>query len=139
MPDLKLTRMELARVFMRHPDTAAEFASALHYFATTLEQTRGRRNANYKQMTMINSARVSSYNKLGTLLDQKGPMLTKLIKDLCIPANNLLHPLTVDWYDILGQTPPVHRYFEDTTPYQGLTAARQMNAAQGKIPPWKFR
>ena len=139
MPDLKLTRMELARVFMRHPDTAAEFASALHYFATTLEQTRGRRNANYKQMTMINSARVSSYNKLGTLLDQKGPMLTKLIKDLCIPANNLLHPLTVDWYDILGQTPPVHRYFEDTTPYQGLTAARQMNAAQGQIPPWKFR
>lgn len=139
MPALKLTRMELARVFMRHPDTAGEFASALHYFSTTLEQTRGRRNANYKQMSMINAARVSSYNRLGALLDQKSVMLTKLIKELCAPSSNLLHSMTVDWYDILGQTPPVHRYFEDTSPYQGITAARQMNAAQGQLPPWKTR
>lgn len=137
-PHLRLSRMELARVFMRHPDIAGEFASALQHFSNSLEQTRGRRNANYKQINMMNSARVISYNRLGNLLDQKGPMLTQLLKKLCTEASSRLHPMTVDWYAILGQIPPVHRYFEDTTPYHGISASRQASAAQGQVPPWRF-
>lgn len=137
-PHLRLTRMELSRVFMRHPEIAGEFASALQHYSNSLEQTRGRRNANYKQINMMNSARVLSYNRFGNLLDQKGPMLTRLLKELCTEASSRLHPMTVDWYSILGQIPPVHRYFEDTTPYHGISSARQASAAQGQVPPWRF-
>jgi hypothetical protein len=137
-PALRLSRMELARVFMRHPEISGEFASALQHFSNSLEQTRGRRNANYKQISMMNAARVNSYNRLGTLLDQKGPMLTALLKTLCTEPASRLNHLTVDWYAILGQIPPIHKYFEDTTPYHGISAARHANAAQGQVPPWRF-
>ena len=37
-PQYRITCMELARIFMRHPDIAPEFASCLHYSMTNIEQ-----------------------------------------------------------------------------------------------------
>lgn len=133
----KLTRMELARVLMRHPDFSPEFASALHYFTSSLEQSRGARNANYKQISMMNAARINSYKRLGALLEEKGQILAEVIQSLCSDSAYLLHPLTVDWYDILGQMPPVHRYFDDPTPYQGVSETRLAGTGPND-PPWRF-
>jgi hypothetical protein len=135
---VRLTRAELARLLMRHDDFAAEFASALHYYTANLEQTRAGRNANYKQIRMMAAARVTSYASLGTLLADREEALTKALKATCeSQAASMLHPLTVDWYDVLGQAPPVHRYFEDPTPYQGLSDMRRATA-EGRVPPWRF-
>lgn len=49
----RLTRAELARLLMRHEDFASDFATCLHHYATNLEQSRGGRNASYKQMTQV--------------------------------------------------------------------------------------
>jgi hypothetical protein len=135
---VRLTRAELARLLMRHDDFAAEFASALHYYTANLEQTRAGRNANYKQIRMMAAARVTSYASLGTLLADKEEALTQALTEACASqAASMLHPLTVDWYDVLGQAPPVHRYFEDPTPYQGLSDMRRATA-EGRVPPWRF-
>ena len=47
----RLTRAELARLLTRHDDFASDFATCLHHYATNLGQSRGGRNASYKQMT----------------------------------------------------------------------------------------
>jgi hypothetical protein len=78
MAPRRLTRMELARVLMRHEDFAPEFASALNYFTANLEQTRVGRNPNYKQMRMMSAARVTSYASLGTLLANKRGVLNQV-------------------------------------------------------------
>ena len=136
-PQFRLTRMELARVLMRHPDFAPEFAAALHYYTSSLEQTRGARNANYKQISMMNAARINSYKRLGTLLDEKGAVLVQVMRELCTEPAYYMHPLTVDWYDILGQMPPVHRYFDDPSPYQGISESRLAGMGP-QDPPWRF-
>ena len=133
------TRMELARVLMRHDEFAPEFASALHYYMANLEQTRGGRNANYKQIRMMSAARVTSYQSLGAMLSEKRGLLLQVLLDVSSPGDMTycMHPLTVDWYSILGQAPHVHRYFEDASPYQGLSEARRATA-EGRVPPWRF-
>lgn len=138
----RLTRMELARVLMRHESFAPEFATALHYFMVNLEQTRGSRNSNYKQMRMMTSARVTSYSSLGTLLATNERELHDTLKRLCREevddgADFHLHPLIVDWHGILGQIPTVHRHFQEPTSYTGLSAARRATA-EGRVPPWRI-
>ena len=136
--EVRLTRMELARILMRHDEFAPEFASALHYFTTNLEQTRGARNANYKQMRMMSAARVTSYASLGQLLANKESILRAALRTVTKDETaRQLNRLTVDWHAILGQVPPVHRHFEDTSPWTGLSEARRA-AAEGRVPPWRF-
>jgi hypothetical protein len=134
-PGARPTRMQLARLFMRHQDIAPEFASCLHYFMTNLEQSRGGRNASYKQMSSINSSKAWSYNRLGNLLGEQGAPLARIIRGL---AHDQFDIHAVDWYSVLGQMPEVHRYFDDTqtsaTASAGATARR---AAQGQVPPWR--
>ena len=134
----RLTRLELARLLIRHDEFSAEFAQALHYYTANLEQTRAGRNASYKQIRMMGAARVTSYNTLGALLAAKDKVLGEALAEACKSKEVcMLHPFTVDWYDLLGQAPPVHRYFEDATPYKGLSETRRATA-EGRVPPWRF-
>ena len=138
--DFKLTRLELARVFMRHPEIAPEFASCLHYYSTDLEQTRGGRNASYKQMSVITASKASSYTRLGNMLAEKGHVLREAFSSLSSEHGFYLHPYIVDWYSVLGQMPYVHRYFEepvDTWGGVGNTRNNGNNSA-GNAPPWKI-
>ena len=129
-----LTRMELTRIFMRHPDISPEFASCLYYFMTSLEQTRGGRNASYKQMNTVSTFKNLNYKRFGEWLSTNLHMLTTLFTELEKIHNNHFHPLIVDWYSIAGQMPQVHRYF-DYTPNidKGVTNTQSI---QG--PPWRF-
>jgi hypothetical protein len=137
-PNARLTRAELARLFMRHPDICSEFASCLHHFSTALEQNRGGRNASYKQMTYTNMARAASYRRMGDLLGQKLPVLTQLFTELSDPHKRLFHPLIVDWYAILGQMPQVHRFFFNSSSLSStVKRARRDAAAAAHIPPWR--
>ena len=136
--EYKLTRMDLARLLMRHPDFAPDFASALHFFSGSLEQSRGGRNASYKQINMMGAARVASYKKLGTLLAERSSVLKDALAELCTPAAFYLHPWTVDWYDILGQIPSVHRYFEDPSQYKGISERGRGGNFDSDMPPWLF-
>ena len=135
-PKFQLTHMELARVLMRHKDFATEFATALHYYSGSLEQSRGGRNATYKQMTQTNAAKINSYKRLGTLLDSKWQILADILRDLSTQSAYYMHLLTVDWYDILGQVPPVHRYFDAL---QGGHQPKRRGGGNDE-PPWtRFR
>lgn len=135
----RLTRLELSRVLMRHPSIAPEFASCLHYFMTNLEQSRGGRNASYKQMSAVNSSKAWSYQRLGNLLGEHGAALAAIFRSLSDEGRTRFDPYVIDWYAILGQMPQVHRYFDDAQtssgPRPGATAARR--AAQGQVPPWR--
>lgn len=137
-PAAKLSRAELARVLMRHPDTAAEFASCLHYYGSSLEQARGGRNASYKQMSTVNAYRAISHKRLGDLLGRKMPELTQLFLDLADQHERWFHPQIVDWHAILGQLPQVHRYFKNSAAVQGLIRrARRNGADAAHVPPWR--
>lgn len=133
--DYKLTPMELARLFMRHPAFAPEFAQALHFYAGSLEQSRGARNASYKQMRQTDAARIASYKRFGALLEERAEDLKAALLELCTEQAYYLHPWTVDWYDILGQMPPVHRYFDEAPLFQGVSS--RMTGDDGDLlPPW---
>ena len=139
-PERKLTRMELARILMRHPMFSTDFATALYYYSGSLEQSRGGRNATYKQMSQTNSAKINSYRRLSSLLDDKWVELSKVIGEITKdPSAYYMHPLTVDWYDILGQTPPVHRHFEEQQGSSFLhgPGKRGRGKKQQDEPPWR--
>jgi len=137
-PNARLTRMELARVLMRHPDTAAEFASCLHFYGSSLEQARGGRNASYKQMTSVSSYLAVGNKRLGDLLGSKMAQLAQLFLDLADPHRRRFHPYVVDWHTILGQMPQIHRYFRNTAVVQGLFRRAQQNGgAAAHVPPWR--
>ena len=134
---LALTRAELARILMRFEDTAAEFASCLHYYSSSLEQARGGRNASYKQMSTVSAYRAVSYKRFGDLLADKLPALRRTFQLMLQPEHRRFHPLVVDWHAILGQMPQVHRYFQNTSLVQGLyKRARRSADDDAHIPPW---
>ena len=140
-PERKLTRMELARILMRHPMFSTDFATALYYYSGSLEQSRGGRNATYKQMSQTNSAKINSYRRLSSLLDDKWVELSKVIREITKdPSAYYMHPLTVDWYDILGQTPPVHRHFEEQQGSSFLHGPGKRGRGKKQLqdePPWR--
>ena len=133
--DRRLTREELARMLMRHQEFSADFATCLHYYTTSLEQSRGGRNASYKQMTQISAARAWSYNRMGNALAAKRPILNQFFHSISDLANFWFHPTLIDWYGIMGQIPQVHRYFDDEAAQNG-PAPRMQNG--GIVPPWRF-
>jgi hypothetical protein len=130
-----LTRAELARILMRHEDFSTDFATCLHFYTTSLEQSRGGRNASYKQMTHVSNARAWSYTKMGNMLGAKQDVLLRLFRMLRDPAHYWLHPTIVDWHGIMGQIPQVHKYFDDEAAQSG-PAPRMQNG--GIVPPWRF-
>jgi hypothetical protein len=136
--DFKLSRLELARVFMRHPEIAPEFASCLYYYSTDLEHTRGGRNASYKQMSVITALKASSYTRLGNMLSEKSHVLREAFSSLSSEHGFYLHPYIVDWYSVLGQMPYVHRYFEEPTETWGGQAGGRAGNNSGNAPPWKI-
>lgn len=138
-PSAPLSRQELARVLMRHPDTAAEFASCLHHYSMWLEQNRGGRNASYKQMTTTSAARVASHRRMGNLLGEKLEALGEFLETLGALHERLFHPYVVDWHHILGQMPQVHRHFNiGDSLTRRLSRAARNPAAAGHVPPWRF-
>jgi len=136
--DARLTRAELARVLMRHPETAAEFAHCLHDYSSGLEQTRGGRNASYKAMSMTSAARVASHRRMGNLLAEQVPMLREFFsRTLADPHERWFHPYAVDWYAILGQMPHVHKFFDSSASLRPGSKRRQNPAARERVPPWR--
>ncbi len=134
----KLTRMELARLFMRHPELAPEFATCLHYFMTCTEQTRGNRNASYKQMNTISMQKALSYNRLAQFLASKSGLIGEAVKQVLAGDHEYaFHPLVVDWYGIAGQMPAVHKRFEDTPGMLGLLGTGRRGQAGALVPPWR--
>jgi hypothetical protein len=135
----KLSRAELARVLMRHPETATDFAVCLYNFINSLEQSRAGRNASYKAMSATSAARVASYKRFGDLLSEKmGSLRAFFAETLADPHRSRFHPYLVDWHTILGQMPQVHRFF-DSSGSSLFPAKRARNpAARDRVPPWKF-
>ena len=124
---------------MRHPEIAPEFASCLHYFMTNLEQTRGGRNANYKQMNMTNMSKAMSYNRLGNFLSSKGALLMRLLNETANLHDFHFHWLIVDWYSIAGQMPHLHRRFQDSPGALALLGrgGNRHGGQPGQAPPWR--
>lgn len=133
----RLSRAELARLLMRHPETATEFARCLHNYSVGLEQARGGRNASYKQMSATSAARAASYKRMGDLLGEKMIALRNFLATLDDPHERRFHAYIVDWYAILGQMPQVHKYFDGSAGmYRPKRAANAR--ANDHVPPWKF-
>lgn len=138
-PNFKLTHMEFARVLMRFEPTAAEFATCLHFYGTSLEQARGGRNASYKQMTTVSTYRAVSHKRFGDLLAIKMQELRDTFALLGSHKHSqLFHPLVVDWHAILGQMPQTHRFFQNDSLVQGLLQTTRRNGADSAhVPPWR--
>ena len=133
----RLARAELARVLMRHEEFSADFATCLHYYTTSLEQGRAGRNASYKQMSQISTARAMSYTRMGNVLSDKMNVLTQLFRGMQRdPTDRWLHPLLIDWHSIMGQIPQVHRYFDDDAAQHA--GAPRVQPGGGQIPPWRI-
>ncbi len=135
---VKLTRTEFARVLMRLPDLSADFASCLHFYATSLEQARGGRNASYKQMSVVSTYRALSHKRFGDLLAAKASILRETFARLGTTMHaRLFDPAIVDWHTILGQMPVVHRLFQNTSVNQGLLRRVATNHGAAHVPPWR--
>ena len=136
----KLTHAELARMLMRYEPTAAEFATCLHYYSTSLEQARGGRNASYKQMSNVSTYRAITHKRFGDLLAKKMLDLRSIFVTLGNSMHNRsFHPFIVDWHAILGQMPETHRFFKNDSLVQGLLrqAPRRNGADGAHVPPWR--
>lgn len=139
-PNHKLTHTQLARVLMRFEPTAAEFATCLHFYGTSLEQARGGRNASYKQMSTVSTYRAISNKRFGDLLAAQMLQLQNVFLRL---SENLHHQLfdvlIVDWHAVLGQMPQTHRFFQNDSLVKGLLrqAARRTGADAAHVPPWR--
>lgn len=138
-PDLNLTREEFARILMRLPDMAADFASCLHFYSTSLEQARGGRNASYKQMSVVSTYRALSHKRFGDLLANKATLLRRVFAQLAEDLHERhFSQLVVDWHAILGQMPQVHRLFQNASVVQGLlTTSRRNGNDAAHVPPWR--
>jgi hypothetical protein len=135
---VQMTRLDLARILMRHQDFSAEFAICLHYYSTNLEHSRAARNASYKQMSSVSGAKIWSYNRLGNLLGEKISTLQTIFREMETLENVAFHPLLVDWYSILGQIPHVHKYFDDDAAQHAGAASRVgRSSGAGQVPPWR--
>ena len=136
---VNLTRAEFARILMRLPDIAPDFASCLHFYGTSLEQARGGRNASYKQMSVVSTYRALSHKRFGDLLANKATLLRSVFRDLARDMHERHFSFCViDWHTILGQMPQVHRLFQNAPVIQGLirTTRRAPNEA-AHVPPWR--
>lgn len=131
----QLDSKELARFFMRNPDTALQFATCLHYYMTAVEQTRGGRNASYKQMNMVTTSKVMSYSRFGEHLQSIRRRLSEAFLRLRISNHNrVFDPLIVDWYAIAGQLPHLHRRFDDSA----MASKIRGSVRPGMAPPWRL-
>jgi len=89
-------------------------------------------------MRQTEAARISSYKRFGLFLEANWHTLrTAISQQETKPEERLLDPLMVDWYDILGQMPPIHRYFEEIPSFQGISE-KQSDVDGGILPPWLF-
>jgi len=134
-PDHLPTRMDLARILMRHEQFAAPFASALYYQITTLDHTRGGRNANITQMRNSAMARQAEYGRLDRQIASHGAVILEIFQNFR-QWETKFSPLVVDWYSILGQMPQVHKYFDDIPTLATVTASTRSGRQQ--VPPWKY-
>lgn len=127
---------EMARLFMRHEATSVEFASCLQYFVASIDQTRGARNASYKQMNMATFARNQGMRTFGDTLARALPLMRPLFEAF---RDNLqaqcLSEYTVDWHDILAQIPYAHPAFDEGAAF-GMDPAREAQHRPGD-PPWR--
>lgn len=136
----KPSHAELARILMRYEPLAAEFATCLHFYSTSLEQARGGRNASYKQMSTVSNYRALSHKRFGDLLGTKMLDLRAVFNTVLQGFHDrLFDPLIVDWHHILGQMPQTHRFFKNDSLVQGLlrTAERRNGADAAHVPPWR--
>lgn len=136
---VNLTRAEFARILMRMPDIAPDFASCLHFYGTSLEQARGGRNASYKQMSVVSTYRALSHKRFGDLLANKATLLRSKFQELASSLHDRHFGIfVIDWHTILGQMPQVHRLFQNAPVIQGLirTTRRGPNEA-AHVPPWR--
>lgn len=136
MPTSRMTREELSRLFMRHPDFASDFATCLYYYTTSLEQSRGGRNATYKQMNAATTSKVWAYKRFGDMLGASRAKLRELLGDFETEQEFCLGANFVDWYDILGQLPEVHKRFEPAL--KDWLSGGGDRADGGNVPPWAF-
>jgi hypothetical protein len=138
-PDKKITRTELARILMRHEEFACLFASALYHHITNLDHTRGGRNASITQTRNSMSLLAWEYKKLGTAISENSKIIWDVISARQGSQFAPIEKYTVDWYDILGQMPQIHRYFDDMAHMNMFTPGRVVNRrGQQQVPPWRF-
>ena len=129
------TCQEVARLFARHERTTVEFASCLQFFTANLEQSRGNRNASYKQMNQVAMARNHELRVFGAALSRAMPSLVPVFEELRGGTGRELSAYTIDWPDILGQIPLTHRAFDDVAAF-GLMPPREQERFGGQ-PPWR--
>ena len=132
-----LTRMEMARFFMRNEDFAWSFASALYFHTTNLDHVRGGRNASITQTRNSMTLKAQEYNRFGRLLLEKMESLHDLARVHAAARPFAIEKYTVDWYGILGQMPHIHRYFDDITRYTQAGVRPFQRRGQPQIPPWR--
>ena len=131
-----LTCPELARLLIRHEKTTVEFAYCLQFFTASIEQSRGNRNASYKQMATVTSARNTEVRNLGEALSRNLSTLHEAFKASKDDHGWYFGELTVDWYDILGQMPQAHRAFDDLAAF-GVPGQRDLRSSRDHEPPWR--
>jgi len=130
-----LTCQELARLLIRHERTSVSFAYCLQFFTASIEQSRGNRNASYKQMNTVTSARNTEVRNFGEGLQRHISVLRTAFRTMDDPHDWFFGELTADWYDILGQIPQAHRAFDDMAA-MGVPAQRDVGA-RDREPPWR--
>ena len=130
-----LSVSQFSRLMMRHPSLSHHFAVCLQSYMTSVDQSRPGRNSSYKVMNVAALARFQSFKRFTMELERRNDELRVFyalihnVKDFCF------HEWTVDWYDIAGQLPEVHRFFE--RPQDNMMLKRRRNAQGGKAP-WVY-
>lgn len=137
----KLPAIVIARILWRSPITCTLFAESLYWHINSIEQTRGGRNPSYKQMSTVSNHNAQSYYKLLRSIEGQFRMF---VRDSQFPIDQeieiMFHVLSIDWYDIAGQLPEIHKHFKlpppPLPPYQASIPSNLRQVGRGRGRPW---
>ena len=105
MSKTDLTIKQWAYLVRRDPKLSPQFTVCLHYFMTKMEQDKGTRNANYKSMNHALASNMYAMQALRDLFVSHQMHIEILVRRVLTDTgeSSLLHPLIIDWPDILSQ------------------------------------
>lgn len=113
LPLSQLPPAIIARILRRYEPISASFAEGVFWQMQELDNIKPGRNPSYKQLTHTSNAFAQAYYGLvRELKAMTWSIETPENSDANDLTKLLLHPVCIDWYDIAGKLPMIHKQYK---------------------------
>jgi len=99
------------RFLMRHPLINLDFATCLHSYMISMENSRPNRNPSYKQITNSQMAHFQQFKHFSKVVTSEIRDIKKFFESKTSMHDTLFNEYLTDWYTIAKQLPHFHRHY----------------------------